>query len=221
MLQSAKHIFKLDPDKEIDDDNLTRICESGTDLIIVGGTDGVTETKVLNLLARVRRFFVPVALEISNTESVVPGFDHYIIPAVINTKHLKYRDGILIEALKAFDHLIDFDELTLMPYLIFNENCKAFKHAECTPITDDYIKHYVQLIDKMYAQKYMYIEFSGTLADVKTLETIHRYNESTHIIYGGGIQSREDFVERVPFADSIVVGNLIYEDIEAAINTVN
>jgi len=28
-----KHVFKLDPNKEIDDQSLERICESGTDAI--------------------------------------------------------------------------------------------------------------------------------------------------------------------------------------------
>ena len=37
-----RHVFKLDPNKEITDEELDRICESGTDAIMVGGTDGVT-----------------------------------------------------------------------------------------------------------------------------------------------------------------------------------
>ena len=41
------HVFKLDPDKNISDEDLEMICESGTDAIIVGGTDGITLEKVL------------------------------------------------------------------------------------------------------------------------------------------------------------------------------
>lgn len=55
-----QHLFKLDPAKSIDDEALTKIAESGTDGIIVGGTDGVTLENVLDLLARIRRFSVPV-----------------------------------------------------------------------------------------------------------------------------------------------------------------
>ena len=36
-----RHVFKLDPNKEISDRDLELLCESGTDAIIVGGTDGV------------------------------------------------------------------------------------------------------------------------------------------------------------------------------------
>ena len=35
-----KHVFKLDPNKEITDEALEKVCESGTDAIMVGGTDG-------------------------------------------------------------------------------------------------------------------------------------------------------------------------------------
>ena len=34
-----KHVFKLDPNKAISDEELELVCESGTDGIIVGGSD--------------------------------------------------------------------------------------------------------------------------------------------------------------------------------------
>ena len=37
-----RHVFKLDPAKSITDDDLMKVCESGTDAIIIGGTDNVT-----------------------------------------------------------------------------------------------------------------------------------------------------------------------------------
>ena len=61
-----KHVFKLDPNKEISDDALEKVCESGTDAILVGGTDGVTLENVLQLMARVRRYTVPCVMEISS-----------------------------------------------------------------------------------------------------------------------------------------------------------
>ncbi|TXK89569.1 geranylgeranylglyceryl/heptaprenylglyceryl phosphate synthase, partial [Parageobacillus sp. SY1] len=63
-IRQWRHVFKLDPNKEISDEQLERICESGTDAVIVGGTDDVTLENVLELLARIRRFSVPCVLEI-------------------------------------------------------------------------------------------------------------------------------------------------------------
>lgn len=65
-----KHVFKLDPNKEISDEALEKVCESGTDAIMVGGTDGITLENVLHLMARVRRYTVPCVMEISSVETV-------------------------------------------------------------------------------------------------------------------------------------------------------
>ncbi|MCK9907243.1 geranylgeranylglyceryl/heptaprenylglyceryl phosphate synthase, partial [Frankia sp. Cpl3] len=70
--------------KELNDDALEVICESGTDAIIVGGTQGVTFDNTLDLMARIRRFAVPTVLEPSSLDAVVPGFDAYFIPLVLN-----------------------------------------------------------------------------------------------------------------------------------------
>lgn len=52
---------------------------------MVGGSDDVTEDGVLDLLARVRRYSVPVILEVSTIESVTPGYDYFFIPTVLNS----------------------------------------------------------------------------------------------------------------------------------------
>ncbi len=85
-----RHVFKLDPAKEIDDELLEKICESGTDAIIVGGTDNVTLDGVLQLLSRIRRYTVPCILEISTIDSVTPGFDYYFVPMVLNSQEKKW-----------------------------------------------------------------------------------------------------------------------------------
>ena len=70
MLNNWKHLFKLDPAKEISDEDLELICESGTDAVIVGGTDNITLDGVLDLLSRIRRYTVPCILEISTMEAI-------------------------------------------------------------------------------------------------------------------------------------------------------
>lgn len=221
MLNDVKHIFKLDPAKEISDEHLERLAESKTDLIVVGGTDNVTEDNVLDLLARVRRYSIPLALEISNTESVIGGFDHYFIPVVFNTTNIKYHNGLLVEALKEFHDIIDYDEVSILPYIILNEECKAFKKAECYLPDEETLTSLVNMIDKLYESKYLYIECSGTLIDVDTLKLIHSQLKNSHLIYGGGIKNREEFKERKPFAHTLVVGNSIYDDFTQALKTTN
>lgn len=75
--QEWRHVFKLDPSKEISDEDLEAVCESGTDGIIIGGSDGITLDNTLHLLARVRRYSITCALEVSNIEAITPGFDYF------------------------------------------------------------------------------------------------------------------------------------------------
>lgn len=220
MLKDARHIFKLDPAKELTDENLERIAESGTDLILIGGTDGITEDNVLNALARVRRFSKPVALEVTDKDSVIPGFDHYFIPSVFNTTDVKWQHGLMLEALKEYSHLIDYDEMSLLPYLIMNEDCKAFKKSEAEPVTREMLPHYVDMIDKLYKTEYLYIEYSGMYGDPAVMETVKAHADNTHVIYGGGVSSKAQAEEMAQFADTIVVGNIIHDDVKKALRTI-
>ncbi|MCD2137479.1 heptaprenylglyceryl phosphate synthase [Salinicoccus halitifaciens] len=220
MLKNARHIFKLDPAREITDEALEMIAESKTDMILVGGTDNVTEDNVLNALSRVRRFSKPVALEVTDKDAVMPGFDHYFIPAVFNTTDIKWQHGLMLEALEEYSHLIDYSEMSLLPYLIMNEDCKAFKKAEAEPVTMEMLPHYVDMIDKLYKTEYLYIEYSGMYGDPEVMETVKRHAENTHVIYGGGITSKEQALEMAQFADTIVAGNVIHDDVKKALRTI-
>ena len=42
-----RHAFKVDPAKQLADEELEQLAESGTDAIIIGGSDGVTLENVL------------------------------------------------------------------------------------------------------------------------------------------------------------------------------
>lgn len=220
MLSNVKHIFKLDPNKEISDENLQKVCESGTDLILVGGTDGVTEDNVLDLLARVRRYSVPLALEVTNTDSVTQGFDHYFIPSVFNTNDMKYRDGILVDALEDHFPVIDFEEISLLPYIILNEDSKAFKKSNAYLPPENALTSTLHMMDKLYKFPYIYIEYSGTLGDLETVKAIKETLEHSKVIYGGGIKNKEEAEAFSEVADIVVVGNAIYDDLKNALKTV-
>lgn len=220
MIQQAKHIFKLDPAKEIDDASLAEIVKSDTDLILVSGTDNVTEDNVLGLLSRIRRFNVPLALEISHPDAVVPGFDHYFIPTVINTKDVKFTHGMLVDALMEYHDFIDYEDISLLPYIIMNDACKAFTRAGCHVIGQDEFTAMVHMLDKLYKMDYIYVEYSGALGDAALVKEAFDAAQHARIIYGGGITSKETAQLMQSAADTIVVGNIIYDDITQALKTI-
>ncbi|HSJ39164.1 MAG TPA: heptaprenylglyceryl phosphate synthase [Planococcus sp. (in: firmicutes)] len=219
--QSWRHVFKLDPAKEISDGHLERICESGTDAILIGGSDDVTLENVLDLMARVRLFTVPVVLEISTVESVTPGFDFYFIPTVLNSRDPKWIKGLHHEAIREYGDLMDWDELVPEGYCILNPDCKAARltNADSGLDAEDVVA-YARLAEHFFRLPIFYMEYSGIYGDPKLVEQVKGHLSLTRLFYGGGIDSPEKAREMARNADTIVVGNIIYTDIERAIRTV-
>jgi putative glycerol-1-phosphate prenyltransferase len=216
-----RHVFKLDPDKEISDEQLERICESGTDAVMVGGTDGVTLEKVLDLMARIRRYTVPCVLEVSSIEIVTPGFDLYFIPTILNSNDTKWITGLHHQAVKEFGEIMDWEEIVMEGYCILNEECKAAKltSANATASTEE-VKAYAMMAEKMFHLPIFYLEYSGTYGDVKVVSEVKTVLEETVLFYGGGIATLQQAVEMAEHADVIVVGNVIYDDFDQAMATV-
>ena len=216
-----RHVFKLDPNKRISDDHLERICESGTDAIIIGGTDGVTLEKILDLMARVRRYTVPCVLEISSMETVTPGFDLYFIPTVLNSRNPEWVIGLHQQAFKEYGELMNWDEVFFQGYCILNKECKAAKLTEAnTDLSKEDVVAYATVAEKMLHLPIFYLEYSGTYGEPTVVSEVRSKLENTVLFYGGGIASLEQAKEMAALANVIVVGNIIYEDLEEALQTV-
>lgn len=217
-----RHAFKLDPAKTVTDEQLELLAESGTDGIIVGGTDGVTLDNVLDLLVRIRRFSVPVALEISTVESVTPGFDYYFIPTVLNSTKVEWINGVHHEAMREYGHMMDWDEIVTEGYCILNPDCKAAKLTGVTTVPDEEdVVAYARMAEHLFKLPVFYMEYSGIYGDPIIVEAASRVLDKTRLFYGGGITNAADAKTMAAIADTIVVGNVIYDDLTAALATVD
>jgi putative glycerol-1-phosphate prenyltransferase len=216
-----RHVFKLDPNKQISDENLEKICESGTDAVIVGGTDGVTLENVLDLMARIRRYTVPCVLEVSSLDTVTPGFDLYFIPTILNSSDAEWITGLHHQAVKEFGEIMDWEEIVMEGYCILNEDCKAAKLTSAqTNLTINDISSYAMMAEKMFHLPIFYLEYSGKYGDVNVVADAKKTLNNTTLFYGGGITNIEQAVEMSAHADVIVIGNAIYDDFESALATV-
>jgi putative glycerol-1-phosphate prenyltransferase len=216
-----RHVFKLDPNKELSDERLEQICESGTDAILVGGTDGITLEKVLELMARIRRYSVPCVLEVSTIETVTPGFDLYFIPTILNSRDALWITGLHHQAVKEFGDIMDWEEIVMEGYCILNEDCKAAKLTDAKAnLTTEEVTAYAVMAEKMFQLPIFYVEYSGRYGDVELIADVKRSLEKTTLFYGGGISTIQQAEEMAKHADVIVVGNAIYENFEAALETV-
>ncbi|AXI00060.1 heptaprenylglyceryl phosphate synthase [Sporosarcina sp. PTS2304] len=216
-----RHAFKIDPAKELSDEEVERIAESGTDGVIVGGSDGVTIENVLDLLARFRRYSVPLALEVSTVESVTPGYDYYFIPTVLNTSDAKWVNGLHHEALREYGHMMNFDEIITEGYCIVNPECKAAKLTGVKQVPDEEdVQAYARMAEHLFSLPIFYLEYSGQYGDPKMVQTAKELLHNTRLFYGGGIRTKEQAIEMATIADTVIVGNIVYEDMKAALATV-
>lgn len=216
-----RHVFKIDPAKELSDEALEQICESGTDVLLVGGTDGVTLDNVLDILVRVRRFSVPVALEISTIDSITPAFDYYFIPTVLNSEDPRWIKGLHHEALKQFGDVMVWDELVAEGYCVLNRDCKvAHATSAKTDLDIEDVVAYARLAENYFKLPIFYMEYSGAYGEVSYVEAVSKVLENTHLFYGGGITNAQQAAEMAKFADTVVVGNILYDDLKAALKTV-
>jgi putative glycerol-1-phosphate prenyltransferase len=216
-----RHVFKLDPNKEITDEQLEKICESGTDAVIVGGTDGVTLENVLDLMARIRRYTVPCVLEVSSINTVTPGFDLYFVPTILNSNDPNWITGLHHQAVKEYGEIMDWEEFAMEGYCILNEECKAAKLTSAkAQLTTEDVKAYAMMAEKMFQLPIFYLEYSGKYGDPAVVAEVKKVLEQTTLFYGGGITTAEQAVEMAKHADVIVVGNVIYEDFDQALETV-
>ncbi len=217
-----RHVFKIDPAKEISDEALEKICESGTDVILVGGTDGVTIDNVIDKLVRIRRYTVPVALEISTIDSVTPGFDYYFIPSVLNSTDTKWVKDLHHEAIKEYGDILVWDELIAEGYCVLNPDCKVAKETKAkTDLTEEDVIAYARLAENYFKLPIFYLEYSGTYGDPNIVSSVKDVLNEAKLFYGGGISSPEQAQEMAKIADTIIVGNIIYDDINVALKTVD
>ncbi|SHF29740.1 putative glycerol-1-phosphate prenyltransferase [Seinonella peptonophila] len=216
-----RHVFKLDPNRMLSDLALEMICKSDTDAIIIGGTDGITYENTQQLLDRVRKYPVFCVQEISKIDAVVPGFDGYLIPAVLNSGDTNWFLGAHHQALKAYGDFIPWNHVLLEGYLTCNPEAKVSRVTKAnTDLTVDDCVAYVRLADRLYRLPIFYIEYSGTFGDVEIVKAARSEVSSARLFYGGGLTTEEQVKTMAPHVDTIVVGNLIYFNAQRAVQTV-
>jgi putative glycerol-1-phosphate prenyltransferase len=215
-IDNWKHLFKLDPAKEISDEDLELICESGTDAVMVGGTDNVTLDGVLDLLSRIRRYTVPCILEISTMDAITPGFDYYYIPMVLNSKEKKWMMDIQHQAIKQYVDMMEYSEILFEGYCILNEEAKAFQRTNSFLPDEGDVLAYAYMAEKVFHLPVFYMEYSGKYGDPALVKKVKHQLDHTKLIYGGGIETVFQAREMKEHADIIVVGNVIYTDIKKA-----
>ncbi|AFH59286.1 heptaprenylglyceryl phosphate synthase [Paenibacillus caseinilyticus] len=220
-LKTWKHVFKLDPDRELGDEELERVCLSGTDAILVGGSTGVTFDNTVDLLARVRRYEVPCVLEVSEQEAIVPGFDLYFIPVVLNSRDPQWITGRQHAALKDYGAIMDWSQIVTEGYIMLNGESSAARITSSeTELSGRDVEAYARLAERLFRCPVVYMEYSGIFGDMALVKKVSGLLGESRLFYGGGIDGPDKARQAAEAAHTVVVGNSIYYDLESALQTV-
>lgn len=212
-----RHVTKLDPERPLSDEALDLICRSGTDAILLGGSTGMTQQNVLGLLGRLAAAPVPVALEVSTLESALPGPALFLVPLVLNTADARWLGGAQAQALShilpVVGEYIPWELLLPEAYLVLNPaSTVAQVTGADTGIAAGAAAAYAALAGRILRLPLIYVEYSGTFGDMALLQAVKEHAGDAHVVYGGGITSGEQAAQAARWADTVVVGNLVYSE---------
>ena len=152
----------------------------------------------------------------STVESVTPGFDYYFIPTVLNSTKTEWINGIHHAALREYGHMMDWDEIITEGYCILNPDCKAAQLTGVTKVPDEEdVIAYARMAEHLFKLPVFYMEYSGMYGDPEIVRAASRVLENTKLFYGGGIKNAQDAKTMAEIADTVIVGNVIYEDFKS------
>ncbi|EAF5659079.1 heptaprenylglyceryl phosphate synthase [Listeria innocua] len=215
-----KHLFKLDPAKNLPRNSVTKLIHSGTDGFIIGGTDNLEIEAVENLYELLAETDLPIFLEVSDESMILPEAEHFLIPVVLNTENSKWTHGLHKELIKELGDFIPWKRITSEGYVILNKDAKVAHLTEAkTDLTDEDIIAYARLAENIFRLPIFYVEYSGMYGDPEAVRKVSEVLSDAKFWYGGGIRSKEQAAEMAKYADTIIVGNIIYEDLEKALET--
>ena len=215
-----KHITKLDPDKKIPSGDLETIVESGTDAIMISGTQNITGDNVSELISQLKGYEIPKILEPATPGAVTyEGIDYLFVPLVLNTGDLKWFIGMHVEWIKNYQ--IHWGAVIPEAYIVLNPDSAVGKITKSkTDLSAEDVIAY-----GLYAEKYLhipiiYIEYSGAYGDSLIVSGLSKALTNASLFYGGGIDSKVKAAEMKRYADVIVVGNVVYDSMDKFLETI-
>lgn len=207
-----KHITKLDPDKPITPAAIKSIVDSGTDAVMISGTQNIKRENVQTLLELLRPYDIPKVLEPAGPAGMVySGYDWLFVPTVFNTSDAKWINGLHKLWIKLHAKRINWDIVVPEAYIIQNPKCAAARVSKAKPLSTEDAVAAAICAERYFRFPIIYIEYSGTYGDPNLVRDVRAALTKAHLIYGGGIRTKEAAAEMAQWA-TIVVGNTIYED---------
>jgi phosphoglycerol geranylgeranyltransferase len=215
-----QHITKLDPDKYISLDDLDTIVGSGTDAIMVSGTQNITGKNVSQLIAHLEDYDIPKILEPATPEAVIDDdMDYIFVPLVLNTGDLNWIVGKHKDWIQK--HPINWEKVIPEAYIVMNPDSAVAKLTKSkTDLIAEEVIAYARYAERYLGLPIVYLEYSGAYGDPHLVQSLSDSLSEASLFYGGGIDSQATASEMKRYADVIVVGNIVYTDMDKFMATI-
>ena len=209
--RSWVHVTKLDPDRPLSAELVEGVATSGTDAIILSGTLNVTQENLGRLLSLVKDHGLPLVVEPAGPEAVrFEGIDLLFVPSVLNSRDTrwivgKHHDWVMRQR-------VQWEKVVPEAYIVLNPDSAVGKvtRADCGAGPRE-AAAYATCADRFFRFPIVYIEYSGMYGDPAVVKAVSEAIHDAVLYYGGGIDSGKKAAEMARYADTIVVGNAVYE----------
>jgi phosphoglycerol geranylgeranyltransferase len=207
------HVTKLDPDKQLKPGDIDVIATSGTDALMLSGTLNVTKENLTTLLKQVKSYDLPLVMEPATPEAILmQGIDYVFVPSVVNSTDTQWIIGKHRLWVQAQKGKIPWEYVVPEAYIVLNPDSSVGKitKAICN-LRPEEVAAFTALADHFFHFPVVYIEYSGTYGDPNVVKAASDVIDKSILYYGGGINSAEKAAQMSKYADTIVVGNAVYD----------
>ncbi len=228
--EAPLHFTLIDPDEVSGDpDHAARLVEpmvsAGTDVILVGGSIGVSERLLDEVISSLKRYGLPVVLFPGNVNGLSREADAVLFMSLLNSDDPYYIVGAQVQGAV----IVKRYGLEALPtaYLIVGYGGAAgyIGRARPLPLDKPEIAAAYALAAELLGMRYIYLEAgSGAPSPIPSeiIAAVRRAVDThTMVIVGGGIRSPEAARKAVEAgADVVVTGTIVEEDAEKAASIV-
>jgi len=209
--QDWVHVTKLDPDKTLSPDAIAEIAASGTDALMLSGTLNVTRENLAELQRQVAEYGLPLVVEPAGPEGVlVEGIDLLFVPSVMNTTDVRWIVGKHHEWV--LQERVVWEKVVPEAYIVLNPDSAVGRvtRSVCS-LSPASAAAYASVADHYFCFPIVYVEYSGTYGDPEVVKEVRSAIDRAVLYYGGGIRTAAQAAEMARYADTVVVGNAVYE----------
>lgn len=193
---------------------------SGTDAIMISGTQNITPKNVALLINQLKDYDIPKILEPVTPDAVLEDdVDYIFVPMVLNAGNIKWLVGRHKEWIR--NQSINWEKVIPEAYIIMSPHSAVASLTQAnTDLDAGELTAYALYAERYLGLPIVYLEYSGVFGDPRKVKILSESLTESSLFYGGGIDSQTTAAEMLRYADVIVVGNVVYSNLDKFIETI-